>query len=255
MRNSTQFRSLGLALTLLFSPTAIPQSFDARPILDRAVHPIYGTNEPKPLLQALKSLSGRSTTTYLDFGVELDTDEAHQPMILIGSTEGLTVGQVLNRILAQAAGYYYPVKSPHFISIAPKQLRNDPKDILNRSIATFDVDGIQSGEILTWPERFVPELWRVLHQETPGKQQVYVYQGIGVAIGPLVTLHLRDTTLREILDSVSIATEAAGPHALPLGWVFSMEPTEDAGPAPKWHLMVGAPGNWKQLRTSELQPH
>jgi hypothetical protein len=246
---------VGLALTLFFLPTAIPQSFDARPILDRAVQLTYSTNQPIPLLQALKSLSGHSITTYLDFGVELETDDAHQPMVLIGSTEGLTIGQALSRVLGQASAYDYRVKSPHFISIAPKQLRSDPKDMLNKKIAAFDVDGTQSGEILTWPDRFVPELWRLLHHETPGEQQVYVYQGVGVAIGPLVTLHLRDTTLREILDTVSIATEAAGPDAFPLGWVFSMEPTKDSGLAPKWHLMVGAPGNWKQLRTSELQPH
>jgi hypothetical protein len=245
-----------LAVAALATTPSVAQTSDEHATLDRPFHPLFSDAGRHPLVRAIRSLSGPTMDTFLDFGIELNGDESSQPMVVITSAEGLSVGQTLERILAQAPDYDFQVKSAHFISVAPKRMRSDPADLLNLKVARFDVEGVQSGKILTWPESVIPELMRVMYPDKPGDPQaVHVYMGLGVSIGPLVTLHLRDTTVREILDAVSIETEiGALKNGLALGWLSTMEHKKDLTPTLKWQLLTTAPGNWKQLRTDAHTP-
>ena len=235
--------ALALGIALALSVPAQTQS-PAHRLLARVADPLLAGDGRRPLSEALAFVSGPTLRTFIDFGIEIDSGERDQPMIQLDATPGLTVGEVLDRAFAQIPGYGYAAKSPHFISVAPTWRRSDPNDILNLKVARFDVEGAQSGRILSWPELFIPELKRKLH---PGEDQpIEIYMG-AVGIGPLVTLHLRDVTVREILDAVGIATESSGPHALPLGWLFTTKHPTGSAPVPHWQLFASIPGNWRDL--------
>jgi hypothetical protein len=65
-------------------------------------------------------------------------------------------------------------------------------------------------------------------------------------VGPLVTLHLRDVTVRQILNAVSKTTEKAAPKEGAWGWVYSPVPKSPSiqGAVDYWRLFGTMPHNW-----------
>jgi len=158
---------------------------------------------------------------FLTFGIELTVvDYPDGPMVISSQPRGGTVGEFLRDLFRQAPTYEYEVISEHTVSVYPKGAKEDPNDILNLRIPRFDVDDQDAGPILGFPDMFIPELQAKLFPPTPGQDQLFQYIG-GVVPGPKVTLHLRDVTVREILNAVTVATEnpkGDGRDDYPVSW-------------------------------------
>jgi hypothetical protein len=126
--------------------------------------------------------------------------------------------------------------------------KEDPNDVLNLRIPQFDVDGEHAGTILGFPTMFIPELRAKLAPPTPGQQQLFMYIG-PVPPGPTVTLHLRDVTVREILNAVTVATEKPegdGDDDYPFCWMYRTR-TETGEKKPYWGVFFSLPPHWREL--------
>lgn len=213
--------------------------------------------KPMPLTDALMSGAMGMRSHYMQFGIELAGRDRlphppaspAQPMVSPPPAEQLrSVGGFLGEVFRQVPTYEYEVVSEHTVSIYPRGAKNDPDDVLNLRVPRFDVEGAYAGSILTFPDRFIPELRAKLFPEVPGGPQIHVYVG-AVPPGPKVTLHVRDVTVREILNAVSVATEAvdgSGHDDYPCGWIFS--PTSSTGEKqPYWGVFLSLPANWRDV--------
>ena len=154
----------------------------------------------------------------------------------------------LRRIFKQLPEYTFAVLSHHLVSVYPRSAMADRADPLNLKVKRFDVEGERAGTILTWPDRFIPELKNRTAAALPESEKAHhidIYVG-SVAVGPLVTLHLRHVTVRQILNAVSEATEKAAPKEGAWGWVYSPVPKSPSGKgvADYWRLFGTAPHNW-----------
>ncbi len=145
--------------------------------------------------------------------------------------------------------------SPHLVSIFPKGALDNPDDILNLRIPRFDAEDIYAGYILQFPETHIPELSAKLYPPTPGQPTIRQYIA-GVLLGSKVTLHLRDVTVRDILNAASIASGNVSFEDLnnfPCGWLYRIR-TKDGQPIPQFVSISTLPFNWKDLRKQLASP-
>jgi len=186
---------------------------------------------------------------FLTFGIELaDGDYPEERMVMSSQPRGGTVGEFLEDIFRQVPTYEYEVVSEHTVSVYPRGAKEDPNDILNLRIPRFDVDGEDAGVVLVFPQQFIAELRAKLAPPTPGQDQIFVYSG-PVSPGPKVTLHLRDMTVREILNAVTVATEnpkGNGRDDYPCSWIYRTR-THTGEVKPNWGAFFSLPPNWREL--------
>jgi len=130
----------------------------------------------------------------------------------------------------------------------PKRRQEDPNDILNLRIP------IRCRCSTCWHYLGVPG---DVHSRTPG-QACSIRTGSRPAFrvyGPVsrtkVTLHLRDVTVREILNAVTVATEnPKGNAAMTIrahGYI-GQEPHREV--KPNWGTFFSLPPNWRELVAS-----
>src|SRR6516225_4924833 len=106
----------------------------------------------------------------------------------------------------KSQGMSYKLVSKHMINIYPIGAETDSKDLLNMPVPRFDAISMDPTQILTSPTEYIPELEARLHPRTPA--QPYGYGGLTVRSNvPPVTLHLKNTTVRGILNAASEAME------------------------------------------------
>jgi hypothetical protein len=201
-----------------------------------------------PLTQALKWLGASVEHGYVLFGVELYGYEGKEPVVDLKIPPYTSAEEGLRRIFKQLPEYTFEVLSEHLVSVYPKGAMADPADPLNLKIKAFDVVGESAGVIFTWPERFIPKLKKrtaTAPSESEKAHHVDLYVG-PVAGGSLVTLHLRDVTVRQILNAVSEATEKSPPKEGPLGWLYSpaVKSPSGQGPSGYWRMFMTLPHNW-----------
>jgi hypothetical protein len=201
-----------------------------------------------PLTEALKWLGASVEHGYVLFGVELYGYEGKEPVVDLNIPPYTSAGEGLRRIFKQLSEYTFAVLTEHFVSVYPKGAMADPADPLNLKIKGFDVVGESAGVIFTWPERFIPKLKKrtaTAPSESEKAHHIDLYVG-PVAGGTLVTLHLRDVTVRQILNAVSEATEKAPPKDGLLGWLYLPAPKSSAvnGSLGHWRLFMTLPHNW-----------
>jgi hypothetical protein len=202
-----------------------------------------------PLTLALQQLGGAIRGGYVLFGIEVQTVDGKEPTVKLGIEPGTTLGDALRQLLAQVPGYRAEVISDRLVNIYPVAAKGDPSDLLNMRVAGFDVVSQRAGVILSWPERFIPELYqRLAASKTPGSgQHIDLYVG-AVAIGPEITLHLSNVTVRQILNAVTEASDANAGVEAPLGWECSYEAKTAAGRGVPntWRLLTTLPPDWRE---------
>jgi hypothetical protein len=224
-----------------------PRNEGNKPTLEARIGKAPPARRHLPLMQALATIGVSVAEGYVLFGVEIRHEHGAEPVVDLALQPGANVEDELRRLFEQLPQYSFTAKSNHFVSIYPKAAMTDPDDPLNLRVKRFDVDGAQAGLIFTWPELFVPELKEKLtpgSTKAPNPKHVDLYVG-PVAVGPLVTLHLRNVTVREILDAASQATEGAAFPEAPLGWSFAFDPKSiSAGGVVYWRLFMTLPHNW-----------
>ena len=70
-----------------------------------------------------------------------------------------------------------------------------------------------------------------------------------MAIGANVSLHLRNVTVRQILNAVTKATDTYSEVEMPLGWEYFYDSQRRNGQASvdSWKLLTTTPTDWKEL--------
>jgi len=114
-------------------------------------------------------------------------------------------------------------------------------------VPRFDAISMDPTQILTSPTEYIPELEARLHPRTPA--QPYGYGGLTVRSNvPPVTLHLKNTTVRGILNAASEAMGEFPAQYQPVGWAYLLQPDPSlpAGGKHSWMFIFSAPKNWKQ---------
>jgi hypothetical protein len=213
-----------------------------------------------PLKDALEHLAGSVGESFALFGLEQELDAGKGPTVTFQAKSGMTLGDCLRTILAQLPPYEIEVVSDHLIDLRPVGAKRDPDNILNLRVPSFDVVSMGAYWILAAPRDLIPVLNEALTPKPePGKQMITLYMG-GYQGGPPITLHLKNVTVREILNAASEATEpfyTRGQVGLaPEGWVYTFDPNPHPGYVKhSWATLFGLPRTFRlQNRNKEKPP-
>ncbi len=216
-----------------------------------------------PLTHALSEVATRLEGGYVLFGVQVRLTDGNEPSVNLDVPAETTLGAVLQDVLRQLPGYRLELVSQHLVNIYPAGAKNDPNDALNLRIDHFDVVGKPPDVLVNYPPLFMPALANRLAQRKSGPSLAYQFPSQWAeGVGPKVTLHLREMTVREILNRVSEASEELPAKYLPVGWVASMspDPALATGWAYSFRLFTTVPSEWKpqkpeaESRTADPAP-
>lgn len=243
MRQRTCTMLFGLIIVV--AATARPSSgVDPKMPLDLPLFPVPIVQENVPLAKALSEVAVNVTQGYVLFGIELRLDNDKEPVVNLNVKEGSTIGDALHEIFSQLPNYRFTVVSAHLINVFPREALGDASDPLNIHVARFDVLNEDPWGIISRPEDFIPQLRARL--KLP--QRAFGGIGIGQVVGQKTTIHLRDVTIRQILNAASEATEKYPPDSSPLGWVWSFKPNPALpnGGVYSWTFHQSAPYRWEK---------
>jgi hypothetical protein len=125
-------------------------------------------------------------------------------------------------VLATNPEYTFQVIGPHLIDVFPQNASRDPNDILNVPIAALELSNIVPSNFLLNPARYIPELKLALSGNVPRGCSI----GPGLSgIGPEISVHIEDSTVRKALNLVSQASinAALQNRGSASGWVYLHE--------------------------------
>src|SRR5260370_40271095 len=217
--------------------------------------PISRTNTT--LTQALGAIGVYVQDGYVLFGLGLLSKDGQEPVVTVNLLPNSHFEHGLRQIMGQIPGYEYEIISEHMIRMYPVGAKKNPADLLNTPVTKFDAVDVDPGGVLTAPADFIPELAARLKPKTsagpqPSRPGGSVLRGINV---PTVTLHLKDTTVRKILNAASEAMEQFPPDHQPIGWtyMFQPDPALPAGGKHSWAFLFSAPNNWKKQAAKSAQ--
>ncbi len=197
-----------------------------------------------PFTQALGVVVSYVQNRYVLFA-----KDGQEPIVNVNLPPKSHVDDGLRQIMGQLPGYDYEVISEHMINIYPVGAKNDPKDLLNTPVPKFEGVDVDPGGVLTAPADFIPELAARLRPKTSAGPQPSGHGGsVFRSNVPPITLHLKNTTVRQILNAASEATEQFPPNHQPVGWTYLFQPdsTSPTGGKHSWAFLFSAPRNWKQ---------
>lgn len=207
-----------------------------------------------PLTKALSDIGAKVREGYVLFGAEILLEKGKEPVVDLNLDVGETVGDALQQIINQLPGYTFKAISPHIINVYPKGATEDPNDILNLRVPQFDAVNTHPSDVLSRPQHFISELKARLTPQGSPQPTGYI-DGIHGS-GPTVTVHLRNTTVREILNAVSEATDQFPATDAPLGWMYTFLRTSQSGTGGihSWMFLWSAPSTWKKQQEQEEVP-
>jgi len=179
--------------------------------------------EKTVLLEPVESFRVENSTMEAALGTLRQTDFAR---ILIGfekiahrqgekveplslSMSNSTVGQILDQLCEKSGGYTYDIVDSRIIHVYPAHAQSDPVGLLDLKISEFLVEGnmLPAALIVRIPD-LAPELASYLGAK---KSEYYARHNIARAspgaigrgnMDPKVNLHLRNMTVREILNAI-----------------------------------------------------
>lgn len=216
--------------------------------LELPLSPVPIARKEVPLATALSEAGTRVRNGYVLFGLEMRLKNGKLPVVNLNVHPGSTLGVVLAQISRQLPGYEFNVVSEHLINIHPARTVEAKDDPLNFHVTHFDVANEMPDSIISRPQDFIPELnQRLAAKRAHAEPSGYIGPGLR-SVGPTVTLHLSNVTVREILNAVAEATGEFPPQYAPFGWVYSLEPDPKlpGGGKHTWGVLWSAPHDWKQ---------
>ncbi len=190
---------------------------------------------------------------YVLFALEETLDNGKEPTISLHEVRpGMTLGDSLREILPQLPDYEMEIVSDHLIGLRPFKAKQDPDNILNLRVASFDMVSKPAYAILDGPHVVIPELKQTLAPKPgPGEQVIELYFG-GYHGGPPITLHLKNVTVREILNAAAVASEPFAPSQKPRGWFYAFDPDPPEGPPRhSWKSFLSLPADWSLRQKPE----
>lgn len=224
----------------------VPDKADQARLLRLPLLPVQVTKEGIPLTRALSDLGIHVRNGYVLFGVEVHLIGGKEPTVNLRLEPGSNLGDSLLQIFNQLPAYRFQMVGEHLINVFPAAAKKDPHNVLNLLVDHFDVANQQPGSILSRPEDFIPELEQLLtlKRKRTGPPQPSGYGGVRMlGTGPAVTLHLKNVTVRQVLNAVTEATENSPPNYSPLGWIytFQRDPTSSIGAKHSWTVHWSVP--------------
>jgi hypothetical protein len=199
---------------------------------------------------ALGEIGWRVQGAYVLFGVEMREKEGKEPTVDLKLAEGATLDDALRDVMRQMPAYTLEVVSDHMVDIYPTGAKDDASDPLNLRVERFDFVDDRPGTLLNGPEAYISELRKRLVQRSKGPPYPVEYSSI-IMVGmlePRITLHLRDVTVRQILNAASEATQAFPPKLLPSCWssLLHPDPVWAVGGTYSWRAFGCVPKDWKK---------
>jgi len=243
--------SLLVMMTLAIAVQAQkPQNSYEQTVLSLPLFPADIVQSHTPLTQSLGVLGTYVQDGYILFGVELHSKDGLEPIVSVDLPPGSRFEDGLRQVMGQIPGYECEIVSEHIINIYPVGAKNDSSDLLNTPVPKFDAVDVDPGRVLISPAEFIPELAARLRPKTTAGPQPSGYGG-NVLRGfnvPTISLHMKNTTVRQILNATSEAMEQFPPDRQPIGWtyLFQPDPASPTGGKHSWLFLFSAPRNWKQ---------
>ncbi|HEV8524381.1 MAG TPA: hypothetical protein VGQ71_07760 [Terriglobales bacterium] len=198
-----------------------------------------------PLSNALSEVGRYVDGGYVLFGIELLLDRGKEPTVDLKLQSGATLEEALRHVVQQLPEYRFQVVGPNLVNVFPRKWQTDPRNPLNLKVSRFDVTDVPPANILSRPEEYVPELQARLRQPD---SKGYFGRGIS-SLGPRnITLHLKNVTVRQVLNAVSVASGSKS-HAThgPLGWVYRFDPNSGSPDRMhSWDFHFSTPPKWRQ---------
>jgi len=238
-----------LLIILGSGPVADALAAERVPKLSLYVTP-FDQPERLPMSTALYEIGTRVQNGLVLFGVEIREKGGAEPMVDLKVSEGVTLDEALQDLLRQLPEYTLEVVLKHVINIYPQGAKDDAKDPLNMRVKRFDFVNRQISEFMNYPGGCIPELAKRLVQRTEGPPYPVEFseEWATSPYEPKTTLHLRNVTVREVLNAASKATIAYPFKAPPLGWssLFHPDPAWAVGGTYQWRAFWCASMSWKK---------
>lgn len=225
-------------------------------ILNLPLRSVPIVHKDVPLSRALSLVGIEVSSGYVLFGIEVHLMNGREPSVNLNVPPGSTLGDALGLVLRQLPEYRFEVVPPHVITVYPLGATADPDDLLNLGVPAFDVVDKQADAILSRPQEFVPALNLRLSPSLAGAHRPRGYICCGLSSeAPGVTLHLRNVTVRQLLNATSEASGSLPPPYSPLGWVcfVQREPKSPTGRKYSWAVIGTAPHDWRPLGTHDTK--
>ena len=213
------------------------------------------SREPTTLRDALGRMGGCVSSGYVLFGLEEVQKEGKEPAVVLKVRQGMTLGAALKQILRQIPPYEIEVVSDHLIDLFPRGAKTDPDNLMNLRIPSFDCESVGLDTVLGAPRDVIPQLSRALTPKPePGRRAITLYvQGFNPSATP-ITLHLKNVTVRDILNSATLASDLSFPRSEALGWVYAFDPSRplSSGSRYRWATLYSLPNGWRyKMRKAE----
>ena len=204
--------------------------------------------------EALRTLRHHDFAKILIGFEKIAHPEGQRTESLSVSVNSATVGEILEQLCQQSKGYQYEIIEGGIIYVHPAPADSDPLGLLNIRISDFAVQGrMVPAAIILRVSEFAPELRSYLDRKkseynsrrgiVPGSPGAILHGNMD----PEVNLHLRNMTVREILNatvfySVRLRDETpadwTGYKLPPTSWMFEFVTNPDAptglGGTPRW---------------------
>ena len=209
------------------------------------------------LRDALGQLGGCVSGGYVLFGLEEVLKDGKEPVVDLQVKPGTTVGTALKEILRQLSPYEVEVTSEHLIDLYPKGAKTDPDNLMNLRIPAFNATGKDAYTILGAPRDVIPTLNAALTPKPePGKRLLTLYVGGYHPPGPPVTLHLKNASVRQVLNAATVASESSFPERDIRGWVYTFDPAKplSTGYRYTWATLYSLPYGWKYRMRKTAAP-
>ncbi len=222
---------------------------DLRGPLSLPIFPVPIVREKVPLTKALSEIGARVTDGYALFGIEVRVKDGQEPVVNLHVEPPSTLQDALRQVFSQLPDYGFRVVSDHIVNVYPLAAKEDPNDVLNVRVTQLDIVDEQPSAVLTRPQDFIPELKDRLIPKAL-RWPLTTSPEMLVDRGPTVSIHLKNATVRQILNAVSEATEQFPATSSPLGWAYSfqLDPQLPAGGKHLWSFHWSAPRHWKDER-------
>jgi hypothetical protein len=218
-------------------------------LLDLPLFPTSLVRTNIPLSKALSEIGVKVRGGYVLFGIELLLRDGKEPNVNLNLEPGSTLGTALKQVFDQLPDCRFEVVSDHLVNVFPVGAKRDPKDPLNLRLTRFDAVAAHPDHIIAKPDDLIPELRALLTPKRPMTSEGYGYADKPlISMGPTATFHLRNVTVRDILNAASEATEQYPAKRSPLGWVYSFSPDSKSplGGIHSWGVHWSVPANWKE---------